>query len=95
MTNEDLRYLIREIVDDEDELNQILILDGDEFADGAIGLSEDNHLIYDFNKMVESLEKHNNWSEEEAIEWIEYNTLRSLPYMEGVGKKPIVMRGFY
>lgn len=84
MTNEDLRYLIREIVDDEDE-----------FADGAIDLSEDNHLIYDFNKMVESLEKHNNWSEEEAIEWIEYNTLRSLPYMEGVGKKPIVMRGFY
>ena len=95
MTNEDLKYLISELVGDEEELNQIIILEGDEFADGAIGLSEDNRVIYDYNRTVESLMKHNDWSEEEATEWLEYNTLRSLPYMESVGKKPIIMRGFY
>ena len=95
MTNDDLKYLIKELVDDEDELNQIIVLEGDEFADGAIGLSEDNHVIYDYNKTVESLEKCNNWSEEEAIEWIEYNTIRSLAYMDNIGKKPIILRGFY
>ena len=95
MTNEELKYLISELVGDEEELNQIIILEGDEFADGAIGLSEDNRVIYDYSRTVESLMKHNDWSEEEATEWLEYNTLRSLPYMESVGKKPIVMRGFY
>ena len=94
MTNDELKCLIKDLVDDEDELNKIIVLEGDEFADGAIGLSEDNQVVYDYDKMVESLVKYDEMSEEEAIEWIEYNTLRSLPYIDSDYKKPIIIRSF-
>jgi hypothetical protein len=32
------------------------------------------------------------WEETEAIEWIEYNTLRALPYCQG--KAPIVLYNY-
>lgn len=54
-----------------------------------IGVSDDNRAVYDFNKMVEWLIKTQNWTSEEAIEWIEYNTIRALPYF-GEGS-PIIM----
>ena len=39
--------------------------------------------------MIEWLIDEEEWSEEEAVEWIEVNTLRALPYM-GEGR-PIIM----
>lgn len=47
-----------------------------------IGVTEDNRAVYDFNKMVEWLIETQDFKDEiEAIEWIEYNTIRALPYM--------------
>lgn len=58
--------------------------------DGAlIGISEDNRAVYDFEKMCEWLVKEEGFDEIEAIEWIEVNTLRALPYMGD--KAPIIM----
>lgn len=94
MNNDDLRGILYGMVGDEEELNKIIILEGDEYADGAVGLSNDNHVIYDYNKLVESLMKHNNWSGTEAIEWLEYNTLRAIPYMKAEGKEPIILINF-
>lgn len=51
------------------------------YDDALIGVSEDNRAIYDFDKMVEWLINQYGWSDIEAIEWIETNTLRALPYM--------------
>lgn len=59
------------------------------YDDALIGVSEDNRAIYDFTKMVDWLVDKYAWTDDEAIEWIEYNTLRSLPYM-GEGA-PIIM----
>ena len=39
--------------------------------------------------MVEWLEENSNMTEEEAIEWIDYNTIRALPYMRE--RHPIIM----
>lgn len=39
--------------------------------------------------MVESLVDHDDMTYEEAIEWIEYNTIRSLPYAGS--DAPIIM----
>ena len=91
MTNEQLKDLIKEEVTDEEILEKIIVLEGDEFADGVIGLSHDYHLIYDYNKLVDSLMSHNNWSIEEAVDWLEFNTLRSLDYMKSIGNEPIIM----
>ena len=48
--------------------------------DGAlIGVTTDNRAVYDYSKMVEWLMEHDEFTEEEAVEWIEYNTIRTLP----------------
>jgi hypothetical protein len=45
------------------------------------GITDSEQLIYDYNLMIEAAMEEEGWTCEEAIEWIEYNTLRSLPYM--------------
>lgn len=45
-----------------------------------IGVSEDNRAIYDYDLMVEWLVEKEGFAEDEAMEWIDYNTLRALPY---------------
>lgn len=59
----------------------IKYLVNESYDDALIGVSDDNRAIYDFNKMIEWLIKEYGWSDMEAIEWIEMNTLRALPYM--------------
>ena len=46
-----------------------------------IGVTEDNRAVYDFEMMVEWLVETQGFTQEEAIEWIDYNTIRALPYM--------------
>ena len=90
MTNLDIKHQIADLIgDDQDVLNTIIILEGDEFADGFIGLSTDNRAVYAYDKLVDSLSRFNNWSTDEAIDWLEYNTIRSLPYLGD--KSPIVI----
>lgn len=59
------------------------------YDNALIGVSWDGRTIYDFEKMVDWLMEKEGWSDNEAIEWIEYNTIRGLPYMGE--KAPIVM----
>ena len=61
------------------------------YDDALIGVSNDNRAIYDYNKMIDWLMNKEGWSDNDAIEWIEYNTVRALPYM-GDGA-PIIMYG--
>lgn len=54
-----------------------------------IGVTTDGQAVYDFDLMVECLMREQGFTEEEAVEWIDYNTIRALPYM-GEGA-PIIM----
>lgn len=45
-----------------------------------IGVTDDNRAVYDFDKMVEWLIEVERFTYEESVEWIEYNTIRALPY---------------
>lgn len=57
--------------------------------DGAlIGVTDNDLAVYDFDKMVEYLIETEGWDETEAIEWIEYNTMRANAYYEN---SPIIM----
>lgn len=60
------------------------------YDNSIVGTTFDGRAIYDFDKMVQELMTDEGWSEEEAIDWIEFNTLRALPY--GGEKAPLVMR---
>ena len=66
----------------------IIIFKDESYTDAIIGISHDNRAIYDYNKMVEYLVAHENITEEQAKEWIDYNTIRALPYVEN---SPIIM----
>ena len=62
------------------------------YDDALIGVSHDGRAVYDYNLMIDWLMREEGWSDNEAIEWIEYNTIRALPYF-GEGA-PIIMYGF-
>jgi hypothetical protein len=58
--------------------------------DGSIvGVSTDGRVVYNYDMMVEELMQDEEWIYEDAVEWIEYNTIRALPYASENG--PIIM----
>ena len=71
----------------------ILIFSNNDYADAFIGISEDGRSVYDYDLMVEWLVNHDNMEHDEAIEWIEYNTIKALPYFKD--KAPIIIYKIY
>ena len=69
-----------------------IIFENPDYDAAIVGVSEDNRVVYDFDKMVLSLIEEDGMDEESAADFIYYNTIRSLPYA-GNGA-PIVMYGF-
>lgn len=67
----------------------VIILRDFSYDDALVGVTEDNRAVYDFNLMVAWLQENEGMDETEAIEWIEYNTIRALPYAGD--QAPIVM----
>lgn len=89
MTNEDIVERLREhFGDDEEILNQIVMFENPSYADAIIGISDDNRLIYSYDKMIEHLMIAENMSDIDAVDFIEYNTMDSL---SSVSNPPIVM----
>ncbi len=73
-----------------------VLLEGPEFDAGIIGLScDDSRVIYSYERIVEALVKQTmanpipaeeepltlEEAHEQAEEWVNYNTLRAIPYM--------------
>lgn len=73
----------------ENGYEDVIILRDFSYDDALVGVTEDNRAVYDFNLMVEWLQENEGMDETEAIEWIEYNTIRALPYAGD--QAPIVM----
>lgn len=69
---------------------EILLLDNHAYDYSIVGLTDDYRLVYDFDKMVEEFMEDEDCTELEAIEWLEYNTMRALPYMGE--RAPIVLK---
>lgn len=68
-----------------------IILDNSAFDNSIIGVTLDGRLIYDYDKMIEELIDDDGMSFDEAMEWIDYNTIRALPYA-GSGAPIIIQR---
>lgn len=67
----------------------VLFLTNYSYDDALIGVTDDGRAVYDYEKMIEWLMKEEGWTDNEAVEWIECNTIRALPYF-GEGA-PIIM----
>lgn len=60
-----------------------------DYESALIGVTTNGRTVYDYNKMIEYLVDEEKFDEESAVEWVDYNTVRALPYMGPDG--PIVM----
>ena len=59
----------------------IIFLTNYSYDDALIGVTSDDRAVYDYELMVEWLINSEGFTEKEARDWIDYNTLRALPYM--------------
>ncbi len=71
----------------------LMFFENPNFDDAIIGTSHNGRVVYDFDKMVECLAKEDNMTVEEAMDFICYNTIRSIPYMGA--DAPIVVYPLY
>ena len=67
----------------------VVILENYSYDDALVGVTEDGRAVYDFERMVRWLVETKGMDELEAVEWIEYNTIRALPYAGD--RAPIIM----
>lgn len=65
----------------EDQEIEVKIFEDPSYKTAIIGISYDNRVIYDYDLMIEDLMKEENLSYEDALDFLEYNTLRALSYM--------------
>ena len=59
-----------------------IVFDNPSFDNSIIGVSTENRVVYDYEKMVEELlSEETEIDEEQARDWIEYDTIRSVSYL--------------
>lgn len=88
MTDEERNEFLEEINADVEK--PMAVFDG--FEDCLLYYMKDEdgnpHAVYCYEDLVESFARKNNSTYTEAVEFIEYNTLRTIPYMTFVGGTP-------
>ena len=67
---------------------EAVVFDSPSYDEAIIGVTDEGRVVYDYNKMVHSLRIQDGMTEEEAIEFLEYNTIRACAYVENA---PIIM----
>ena len=72
---------LRQALEQCDYLVYAVILDNHAYDNSIVGATEDGRLVYDLDKMIAEYMQDEGCDLDEAVEWIEYNTLRAIPYM--------------
>lgn len=60
--------------------DDVVILKDYSYDDALVGVTEDGRAVYDYDKMLDWLMETEGFTVEQAVEWVEYNTIRALPY---------------
>lgn len=66
-----------------------VVFDNPEYDDAIIGVTEEGNVVYDYDKMIDILAERDEMSRLEAAEFIDFNTVRAIPYAPD--PKPIIM----
>ena len=69
----DLKDYLRDI-----DMGDAVLFEGPDYADAIIGTSEDGRVVYQFDKMVECLMEHDGMDMEDAVDFVEVNSIGSL-----------------
>ena len=71
---------------------EVIIFENPDYEDAFIGVSDEGRAVYDYDLMVKCLMEEDDMDELEAREFIDYNTLRAIPYFGN--KAPIVLYSY-
>ena len=71
------RQLLEEFNRDE----PFTVLESPDYDEAIVGTTNDDRVVYDYQKMADCLMKNDGMSYEDAVDFIDYNTVRALPYM--------------
>lgn len=97
--DEEFKAAVQRLEDNCVDSEDIVLFDGRgmgyTYLDALIGISHDERPIYDYDLMVDYLVNKGDMTREEAVEWIDYNTIGSLAGASAYGEKtPIIMYKF-
>lgn len=82
----ELKDLLNEL-----EYKDTVVLENPSYLNAIIGITDDGALCYSYEKMIECLMEEDKMEQEDAMEFIDYNTIRALPYASSMGVRPIVV----
>ena len=85
MFNPEVREALCEVLDDD-----ALFFDSEYYDNSIVGYTDTGCVVYDYNKMIEELMQDTGMDFNEAVEWVEYNTIRALDYINEE-HKPVIM----
>lgn len=74
-------------------LDEAIVFDNPSYETVIVGYDiHTNRIIYDYQLMIDYLIENEQMSEEEAVEFIDFNTIRSLDYIENA---PIILNRIF
>lgn len=74
-------------------LDEMIVFDNPSYETAIVGYDiHTNRIIYDYQLMIDYLIENEQMSEEEAVEFIDFNTIRSLDYIENA---PIILNRIF
>lgn len=82
----------RELLEEFDYEN-LVVFENPDYDSAIIGVSHDDRVVYDYDKMIKHLIDIEHMSIEDAVDFISYDTIRSLSYRGN--DAPIVMFGIW
>lgn len=80
---------IREMLDE-----GTVVFDNPSFDNSIIGITTDGSAVYSYDNMVREYMDEYGCDEQQAIDWIEFNTIRSIPYADAMGVMPTIVHEF-
>lgn len=60
--------------------NKAIVFENESYDESIIGVSLEGGVIYSYERMIEEYMVNHQCTYEEAIDWVEYNTIRALAY---------------
>ena len=86
MKQEELKEILTEM-----GYEDTILFENPSYCDAVIGISDTGQLCYSHEKMIQHLIKEDGMTEEDAMEFIDYNTARALPYCNPSSNRPIII----
>ena len=75
MTNEEVKQVLHELEHDE-----TVVFENPDYVSAIVGMTDDGRVVYSWDKMIKHLVDVDGMTDEEAIDFISYNTERAIPY---------------